>query len=549
MLSSEARGGPRRSSWLDWVVPALVFGLYVFWAIKPSYLNPHYQNSYDLIVDAWMKGQLNLDVPIAGPFMKDPYNFAAHVDYILSKGIIDLSYFEEKLYSYFGIAPAALLYLPYRIVTFGQTLPDKAAVLLFCSGGFAFAAAFLLEARRRLFPSAPAFAVHASLAVLGLANLAPVLIRLSNVYEVAMSAAYFFFMAALYFFETAFPEDRVRFRRLTLASLCCGLAAASRPHFALAALPCLALAALRAGRRTDGEARSAAFRRLLYPFAACLTILALHNFLRFGDPFEFGASYYIMPLNPMGMGVLFDPARFFLGVYLYLFQTPLIGAEPPFVRLLREYPHPFFRWPSGTYIIDTGAAGLFPMVPFTLTLLFGPLLLWVSRARGIAAYLGRQSPFRAALLDTFFLYLGLFLAGRFIAPLRARPVFSEAGFFIDRAAEELPLVLCFAGFLSARLFAASRSREASPSFPRFEGALLAAPFLVLLTVAALHQNVNLRYPTDFASLAILGCAILWFHCDAALRSARGPRWVLGGIVLILGVVSVSFGVLRAMSVK
>ncbi|HTL70659.1 MAG TPA: hypothetical protein VL404_05150 [Candidatus Eisenbacteria bacterium] len=528
-----------------WGVPLVVLVLYLAQALSPAYVNPYYKNSYNLVVDAWLAGQLHLKPALDAAFLKSPYNFVAHLDYILAQGIIDLSVYRDRLYSYFGAAPAAVLYLPFRVLTFGRQLPDKAAVLIFCAGGFLAASALLLHVRRRHFPGAPEGAVHLSLAVLGLANMAPMLIRLSNVYEVAMSAAYCFFMTSLYWLVSAFGDEGVSRPRLFAAGLCAGLAAGSRPTFALAALACLSLTGWRL-RRREGPRAAASAAAFALPLAAVLSAIAAYNWRRFGNPFEFGARYQITPLNPMGMGLLLDPSRILLSAYLFLFQAPVAGGQP-YLRVSHES-YGLFRWPASTYQIDGGALGMIPGVPFVLLFLFGPMLVWVSRSAGASEYLGPRSPFRAALRDTFLLYLGLILLGRFLAPFRGAAPLSEAALFVDRCNDELPLGLAFATILTARFFSAAVAGEpAAPAYPRFEASLLGASFLALFGITCLHQNVNLRYPADFISLAVLSSAILWFHCDARLRARPGGetglRALLGGMTFVLAGVSVYVGLL------
>jgi hypothetical protein len=62
--------------------------------------------------------------------------------------MVDMSYYKGKVYLYFGVTPALVLYWPYVAVT-GHYLSDKAAVTIFFISGFLIAAALLRDLWRR----------------------------------------------------------------------------------------------------------------------------------------------------------------------------------------------------------------------------------------------------------------------------------------------------------------------------------------------------------------------------------------------------------------
>ncbi len=121
-------------------VCALVIGVYAgtthsgFW--ESLSLNPA-ESYYNLMVQGFRAGQLNLklDVPPGLSQLADPYDPVANAHY---RGAFyrlhDLTYYKGRLYMYFGVTPALLLFWPYVALT-GHYLFHRQAVAIFCAAG------------------------------------------------------------------------------------------------------------------------------------------------------------------------------------------------------------------------------------------------------------------------------------------------------------------------------------------------------------------------------------------------------------------------------
>ena len=103
---------------------------------------------YALLTDAFLAGRTSLLVRPDPELLalSNPYDPVANVNYRLH----DASLYGGKYYLYFGPAPAIVLFVPYKVLT-GSHLPARAAVALFCIGGFACSCAlfFLLVKREK----------------------------------------------------------------------------------------------------------------------------------------------------------------------------------------------------------------------------------------------------------------------------------------------------------------------------------------------------------------------------------------------------------------
>ena len=100
-------------------VCALVIGVYA-WSAKSGWLELCGWNAentyYNLLVQGFCAGQLNLkaEVPTGLAQLADPYDPKANRPYLSGRyRLLDQSYYEGKLYLYFGATPALMLFWPY----------------------------------------------------------------------------------------------------------------------------------------------------------------------------------------------------------------------------------------------------------------------------------------------------------------------------------------------------------------------------------------------------------------------------------------------------
>lgn len=87
-----------------------------------------YYQPYVQQFDAFMKGQLHLDVPVSDEMLnlENPYDYDARED---ASPMWDRAYYDGKYYSYFGVTPILLVYFPYYLLT--GALPGDSFVMGF----------------------------------------------------------------------------------------------------------------------------------------------------------------------------------------------------------------------------------------------------------------------------------------------------------------------------------------------------------------------------------------------------------------------------------
>ena len=133
----------------------------------------------NLQADAFVHGQLALRIPAPAGLMAlpDPYDAAQNMPF-RAAGLHDLTYFDGRLYTYYGPAPVLLVDVPYRLLT-GDFASSTLSCLIYVSLGFLAIGLFFLKFWRRTGDSLfLAFAV--AFALLAANQAAPVLLGIPS---------------------------------------------------------------------------------------------------------------------------------------------------------------------------------------------------------------------------------------------------------------------------------------------------------------------------------------------------------------------------------
>jgi hypothetical protein len=373
------------------VVLALAFAFYVWTASSsgnPIDLGARQHDYFNQLTDSFLHGDTSLDQkpPQALLDLPDPYDPAANETFRDEGGLHDLSLYHGRLYLYWGPTPSLTLFLPWRLLPFGD-MPQNLAAVLFAIAGLGFALLLLRFLVRRYLPRTPPWQL--TLAAIGLAagNAAPFLLRRPVHYEVALTAGYCFTWAALWLLATGILGERRRPRRLVVASVCLGLAVGARPDLVLiGALAVLAWVVwIRRDGLTDWRPRVETALVLLGPFAAIVLLLLVYNAVRFNSPLEFGQRYQLAGVE-VSKKAAFQAAYIPPGVYYYLLAPVRWTFAFPFFRLP---PPPLY--PGSTPVGYDGVepvGGLVAAFPLLLILFAAPLALRGKIARDLGWVMG-----------------------------------------------------------------------------------------------------------------------------------------------------------------
>lgn len=363
-ISDSARAQTLRSAhhveFIWAILVLLIAGWFYAWtatsAGSPCSSKLQQDDLYNRLADGFLAGQLSF-IELPNPALadlNDPWDPAQNAG--LSK-FHDVSYYHGKYYLYFGAAPAVLLLAPWKALT-GTYLGENVAAAVFSWLGAAASMGLVLVLRRRHFPALSGWIAGPCLLGLAFGNFATILLRRPVYYELAISSAYAFAMAALLCVALAQGAARKRRLWLALAGLAYGLTLASRPNYLFGALVLAVpfLPAWRAWRAKEALDIPRIRRDLVAvgaPLLAVVCLLLVYNGLRFGNPFEFGTYYMIAGLHPQHdalTSVDFLPTN----LWFYFLARAQLSAYFPFFQVIHI---PWFHLPAG-YIGEEDVYGL-----------------------------------------------------------------------------------------------------------------------------------------------------------------------------------------------
>lgn len=328
-----------------WAYPALLAALllvHAWWATAGRWSFASDTDDLKLLnaqVEAFAAGQLSLLEP------PDPRLLALQNPYSPEQNratrLLDAVLFEHKYYTYFGPAPLVLLMLPWKVV-FSTPIPPALLAWLLGLGAALAQALAVRTAARRWFPSSSPLLRGALAFGYGSSGLLFCLEISHETFDIPVLAGLCFTGWQIYFSTRLFAGAARRVvPELLLASVCAGLAAASRASLippAALLLFGLTLFLLHA-QRTAAAAGSgmspgrSQIRNLLIgaatPFAACLVALFIYNAARFGSPFDFGNKYTLVEVDWTARAA-FSPHYLPLNAYYNFLSVPKLTDHFPF---------------------------------------------------------------------------------------------------------------------------------------------------------------------------------------------------------------------------
>ncbi|MBQ1982280.1 MAG: hypothetical protein II229_03550 [Clostridia bacterium] len=299
------------------------------------------------IVDAFLNGQVHLmaEPPEELLNLENPYDWSARSGLKGVHILWDHLLYNGQYYSYYGIAPVLLLFLPYTALT-GYYFPTSEAVLLFSVVGIIFLTLLFLEFCKRFANRIPTGMLAATLLILQLSSGAWFNLVYDNFYEIAQASGFMFTCMGFFFLlrSGVVGEGRVRRRHIALAAACLSFAVLCRPTLALYCVAAcvffgfgfvkyrdqlrgnkrLKVSAERQRRKTVGYILAA-----ILPFALIGGIQVIYNIARFGNPLDFGIQYSLT-INDFTRSQ-YHTDFVMIGLYNFLWTFPVMTTEFPFV--------------------------------------------------------------------------------------------------------------------------------------------------------------------------------------------------------------------------
>ncbi len=332
--------------------------------------NSHH-NQYHWLAEAIMDGHfyLNDEPPKSLIDMENPYDRHLRDEIVKGNGDSykwDTAYYNGKYYVYFGIVPELLFFLPTRLL--GIMIINKGPVIIMTMLAVIFGYLLIRELTERWFKNT-SFLLYLILSVIFVNSTGIYLaIKVPDLYMIPISHAYAFSLMGIYLWLKALPYgeyDKLKGAYLFLGSLCMALVAGCRPQVVFASFIAIPLFWDYVFKKRELFSVNSIFKTFgfIIPYVVVAAFLMYYNYERFGNVFDFGASYNLTVMDMVSEK--FNISKIPLAIYTCFIQPPYLIAAFPFLTkadIVRDF--------MGNYVTEEYFGGLFPCHIILFTLFF-----------------------------------------------------------------------------------------------------------------------------------------------------------------------------------
>lgn len=287
------------------------------------------------LVEAFEHGQVHLveEPPEELLNLDNPYDRRQR-DSAVDEYLWDHCLYDGHYYSYYGVAPVILLFLPYHIIT-GYYFPTTWAVMIFGIIGIIFLSKLYRAIIEKWFGHLQLNHAVMGLILLQIASGIWVNLSRSDFYEIAISSGFAFVLIGAYYLvkSNIIGDGEISLPKLALSTTFLSLAVLSRPTLAVYCVASLAF--IYYGFK---KTRSSPFYKkrdtAVYLCSALLPYIVFggfqmwYNFARFDSPFDFGINYSLT-INDLTKTQFF-PILVIMFIYAALLAPPYFQPVFPF---------------------------------------------------------------------------------------------------------------------------------------------------------------------------------------------------------------------------
>jgi len=304
--------------------------------ITKAYNSGSVEAIYSFQADAFLDGHayLNIEAPDFLSKMEDPYNPSARAEISKQTGEysrLDFAYYKGKYYCYYGVVPAVLFYMPFKLIS---GLPAKNSHFILMAGVL-----FLIEAIRLILALCKRINKNISIGVFIILSIAFVFGSISlccayntSIYTVPNISALLFVTCGLVSWLGASEKSKdgkIPGLPLVLGSICMILAVGCRPTYGVFVLSALPVFEREIRNKTFFTRKSLANTLcVIVPFLIIGSILLYYNYIRFDNPLNFGSNYNLSDANLNGKS--WGIRNLGVGIFEYLFQPIYMKADYPY---------------------------------------------------------------------------------------------------------------------------------------------------------------------------------------------------------------------------
>jgi hypothetical protein len=201
----------------------------------------------------------------------------------------DWVWYKGKYYCYFGVVPAVLLYIPYKVIT-GNYLSNHAGIFVFCAiAVILLAVLWRYCAKKYMRDTIYVFYWCSFVTLFFTSGLFVTLRYVGTWYSIVQSAGFMFNIAGILLLLKSVDNEKINYARLFFACLCLAFVFGCRPNMGLASI----LVPIVLWRHKTWKL----FVFAMLPYIIVAIPLCLYNYMRFESIFEFGMNYQLTNVN------------------------------------------------------------------------------------------------------------------------------------------------------------------------------------------------------------------------------------------------------------
>lgn len=329
-------------------------------------------NQYNHLANALLSGNLSLNLPVSDSLMlmDNPYDPSLR-DAVLSSAneyyYMDYAFYNGKYYSYFGVLPVLLLYIPFQLMT-GVALSTNDAVTIL-------SIVYIVAVNIMVISILSKSSMHCRISYFAVASLTLstcsgflYIAFLPQIYSVPiMLGLSVVYCGISIWLHSRRSDGSLSIVRLFLGGLLVAFSLACRPQYILSALFAIPIFWDEIIQSREFFSKKGILNTVavIIPFILIAAPIMAYNYFRFDSPFDFGASYNLTGADMTNRGIEF--ARCPAAIFQYLFQSFNISARFPYfeaVNMSVDY--------QGSWFYEPFLGGFFPFAPVCYLLVLLP---------------------------------------------------------------------------------------------------------------------------------------------------------------------------------
>lgn len=334
---------------LSTLLLSLVVVIFVGTAFNGEYSNVVNKNKkearpvfeqYNELAAALMGGHVYLDREPDDEIksLNNPYDISERITVLgeeKTEIFIDYAYYDGHFYSYFGVVPAVLFFIPYILLTGHGILTYKIVLIVTIMTIFAIYA-FVYELCYKYFPNINVGTYILSTLFLTFASSWIYLVYFGVVYSLPISCALLFAFLGLMLWLRATRNNKINKLLLLLGSLCISLLLGCRPHFILVALFAIPIFWEKTLKERMFFSKKGLINTILVilPFLVMGIGIMAYNYAKFNSPFDFGAQYNLTSHDLTHNKTELEKIP--LGIFTYIFMPANMTGEFPYIQICEE---------------------------------------------------------------------------------------------------------------------------------------------------------------------------------------------------------------------